>query len=119
MRSWIRMVCLALSPLASAAADSSMPELGDLSKVGSVHVPISCQTAVHKDFDRGVALLHSFFYEEARRTFEAVAAKDPKCAMAHWGVAMTHYHPLWTPPSDEELKAGHTAIEKAKALGGK
>jgi tetratricopeptide (TPR) repeat protein len=63
--------------------------------------------------------LHSFFYEEARRFFTEVAGRDPKCAMAQWGVAMTLWHPLWTPPSPEEMADGRQAIGKAQALGGK
>ncbi len=63
-----------------------------------------------------MALLHSFFYEEARRVFAAVAAQDPKCAMAQWGIAMTWWHPIWTPPTAEEMSAGQAAIDKAMAL---
>src|SRR5207249_8320715 len=65
---------------------------------------------------RGVALLHSFFYEEARRVFTEVAAKDPNCAMAQWGIAMTWWHPIWTPPTPDEMKAGKVAAEKAMAM---
>ncbi|MCU1275724.1 MAG: repeat protein, partial [Bryobacterales bacterium] len=65
---------------------------------------------------RAVALLHSFGYEEARRAFEDVAAADPACAIAHWGVAMTWYHPIWAPPYAEELKQGAAAIERAATI---
>jgi len=65
---------------------------------------------------RGVALLHSFFYEEARRVFTSVAERDPKCAMAQWGIAMTWWHPIWTPPTPDEMRAGKAAIEKAMAM---
>jgi len=71
---------------------------------------------VQSDFARGVALLHSFFYEEARRVFTSVAELDPKCAMAQWGIAMTWWHPIWTPPTPDEMRAGKTAIEKAMSL---
>jgi len=100
---------------APAAAPAATPALGDISKVGSVHFPTSCDPAVQKDFERGVALLHSFFYEEARRVFNGVAEKDPQCAMAWWGVAMTYYHPLWTAPDSSELAAGRAAAERAIA----
>ena len=49
--------------------------------------------SVADTFNRAVALLHSFEYPEARAVFESVAQQDPACGMAHWGVAMTHYHP--------------------------
>jgi tetratricopeptide (TPR) repeat protein len=71
---------------------------------------------VQSEFARGVALLHSFFYEEARRVFTSVAERDPKCAMAQWGIAMTWWHPIWTPPTPDEMRAGKTAIEKAMAM---
>ena len=70
------------------------------------------------EFTRGVALLHSFFYEEARRIFTGVAEKDPTCAMAQWGIAMTWWHPIWTPPTPDEMRAGKAAIDKAMATTG-
>lgn len=103
----------------AAPSAASRPELGDLGKVGKTSLKASCIPAVREDFERAVALLHSFFYDEARRVFEGVAEKDPTCAMAQWGIAMTYWHPLWTPPSDEEMKAGVAAAERAEALGGK
>jgi len=63
-----------------------------------------------------VALLDSFFYEEARRIFTSVAEQDPKCAMAQWGIAMTWWHPIWTPPTPDEMSAGEAAIEKAMGM---
>ncbi len=104
---------------ASAAPPAGSPALGDLSKVGAVHFPTTCDPALHGEFERGLALLHSFFYEEARRVFNAVAEKDPQCAMAHWGVAMTYYHPIWTPPDSSELAAGRAAVERALAASRK
>ena len=68
------------------------------------------------EFTRGVALLHSFFYEEARRIFTSVAEQDPNCAMAQWGIAMTWWHPIWTPPTSDEMRAGKAAAEKALAM---
>ena len=63
-------------------------------QLGTVHFPVSCAPAVQKPFERGVALLHSFWYEEAKKEFEQVAKDDPSCAMAHWGVAMSLWHQL-------------------------
>ncbi len=104
----IASACLTLAQQSAKA-----PALGDLSKVGSVRVPTSCDPGVQKDFERGVALLHSFFYAEARRVFTAVADKDPECAMAWWGIAMTYYHPIWTPPDSSEFAAGRAAAARA------
>src|SRR5262249_2650567 len=103
---------LAVGHLNSATA----PEPGDLRGVGKVTFPITCAPGVQSDFARGVALLHSFFYEEARRVFTSVAERDPKCAMAQWGIAMTWWHPIWTPPTPDEMRVGKAAIEKAMSL---
>jgi tetratricopeptide (TPR) repeat protein len=95
---------------------ATAPEPGDLRGVGKVTFPITCAPEVQSDFARGVALLHSFFYEEARRVFTSVAERDPNCAMAQWGIAMTWWHPIWTPPTPDEMRAGKAAIEKAMSM---
>ncbi len=104
-----------VSPVAASAAPAGAPSLGDLSKVGSVHFPTTCDPAVQKEFERGLALLHSFFYEEARRVFTSVAEKDPQCAIAQWGIAMSYWHPIWTPPDSSDLAAGRAAVTRALA----
>src|SRR5438067_7551880 len=98
------------------AETSVAPEPGDLRAAGTVDFKVSCTPDARSEFIRGVALLHSFFYEEARRIFTAVAAKDPNCGMARWGIAMTWWHPIWTPPTPNEMRAGKTAAEKAMAM---
>src|SRR5438876_1421906 len=98
------------------AENSAVPEPGDLRAAGTVDFPVSCVPAVRAEFIRGVALLHSFFYEEARRIFTEVAEKDPTCAMAQWGIAMTWWHPIWTPPTPDEMSAGKADIEKAMGM---
>ncbi len=95
---------------------ATAPEPGDLRGVGKVTFPITCAAEVQSDFARGVALLHSFFYEEARRVFTSIAERDPNCAMAQWGIAMTWWHPIWTPPTPDEMRAGKAAIEKAMSM---
>ena len=101
---------------AFSAETAIVREPGDLRAAGSVDFPVSCAPAVRAEFIRGVALLHSFFYEEARRIFTAVAEQDPNCAMAQWGIAMTWWHPIWTPPTPDEMSAGKAAIEKAMGM---
>jgi tetratricopeptide (TPR) repeat protein len=88
---------------------------GSSEALGTVHFPTSCRD-VDVEFTRAVALLHSFGYEESRRAFESVIAKDPACAMAYWGIAMTWYHPIWAPPNSQELAAGRAAAERAASL---
>ncbi len=107
------------SAAGSAAHEEGHTPLGDLSKVGAVEFPTSCDPNVQPEFKRAVALLHSFFYEEARRVFTSVLERDGHCGIAHWGVAMTWYHPVWTPPTEDEFRAGVAAIEEAKRIGAK
>lgn len=85
--------------------------------LGTVSFAISCDPQVQADFNRGVALLHSFTYTESEQAFAAVAQKDPKCAMAHWGVAMSVYHQLWEPPGPEDLRRGSAEVARAQELG--
>jgi hypothetical protein len=73
-----------------AFAQHDHPESGKPpDRLGTVHFATSCSPAVEKDFDRAVALLHSFWFSEAIKAFQGVLAKDPSCAMAHWGIAMS------------------------------
>ena len=67
-------------------------------KLGTVSFPVSCSAAAQVEFNRSVALLHSFAYSESEKSFREVLAIDPQCAIAHWGVAMTYFHQLWEPP---------------------
>ena len=83
---------------------------------GTIHFPTSCKPELSSDFERAVAMLHSFAYPEAATAFAAVAAKDPNCAMAQWGIAMSYFHTIWGPPTPDEFAAGKTASEKATAL---
>ena len=88
-------------------------------KVGEVGFPVSCSAEAQQQFTRAVALLHSFWYEEAVKAFTGVAETDPSCAMAYWGVAMSNWYPLWYPPSAAALKAGSDAVAKAQSIGAK
>jgi tetratricopeptide (TPR) repeat protein len=89
------LILLFIFPFSSAQEthSHSAPE-----KLGKVSFPISCAPAVQEQFDRGVALLHSFAYTAAESAFQGVAELDPQCAMAHWGMAMAYFHQLWEPP---------------------
>jgi hypothetical protein len=85
-------------------------------KLGKVSFPTSCAPGVAADFERSVALLHSFAYTSSEQAFRRVLAADPTCAMAHWGIAMSHYHQLWSPPSSAELRDGQLEIEQAISM---
>jgi len=84
-------------------------------QLGTVHFPVSCAPAVQKPFERGIALLHSFWYEEAEKEFTDIAKDDPKCAMAQWGIAMSQWHQLWNHPDAATTKKGKDEIKKAKS----
>jgi hypothetical protein len=87
-----------------------------LLKLGSVDFPVSCAASVQTPFNRGVAMLHSFWYEEARKQFASVAHADPSCAMAQWGLAMTEWRPFWDGIPDDRRKSGVAEIYAAAAL---
>ncbi len=102
----------------STKAQEMHPHKHDPSeKLGQVNFTVSCTPQAQTQFNRAVAWLHSFEYEEAEKAFTEVTVTDPKCGMGFWGVAMSSYHPLWAPPTADELKKGWGAIEKAKAAG--
>ena len=85
--------------------------------VGAVDFPVSGSEQARVEFNQAVALLHHMTYPQAREAFERVATTDPQCAMAHWGIAMTLFQPLWpTRPSPKALRRGWEAVQKAKSL---
>ena len=86
-------------------------------QLGRVVFPTSCSKAVQPQFDRAVALLHSFAYADAEKGFRQVIAADPKCAIARWGVAMSFYHQLWEPwITPAHLTEGAAELEEARKL---
>jgi tetratricopeptide (TPR) repeat protein len=89
------------------------------SRFGRVHFAISSTPAAQAQFDRAVAMLHSFWYEELAGEFGKVLELDPNCAMGYWGLAMGLWHPLWEPPPEQDLRAGRAALEKGRSIGAK
>jgi tetratricopeptide (TPR) repeat protein len=101
-----------------AGAQHAHPHHAQDDDVGAVDFGVSCAPGVRADFDRGVALLHHMMYTEAGQVFERIAAEAPSCAMAHWGVAMSLFQPLWPGrPSAEVRRQGWAAIQRARELG--
>ncbi len=115
----LRVLVLLLFTVSPAAAQ--MHQHDDHShageRLGKVDFPISCSEGVQETFNRAVATLHSFWYDEAEKTFREVAAADPDCGMAWWGVAMSNYHPIWAAPNPAELERGVEAAARARKLG--
>ncbi|HXB44811.1 MAG TPA: hypothetical protein VNV85_12165 [Puia sp.] len=83
---------------------------------GSVNFEMTCREKSKNDFNLAIELLHSFEYDESEKVFAKIIGYDPECAMAYWGVAMCNFHPLWTSPTEDELKKGSKAIEIAKTI---
>jgi hypothetical protein len=108
------LVAMALvAPLAHADGDAH-------EKLGTVKFPTSCSAAVQPQFERAVAMLHSFWLDEGAKTFAAVAQADPGCAMAHWGTAMTLFgNPFGWPLTGAALTNGWAAVERAQAAQAK
>lgn len=109
---------LALSALALATAAAAQDAPHDHGpRLGKVSFETSCNAEADAAFERGLGWLHSFEYAEAERTFALAAEADPSCGIAHWGVAMSYYHPLWAPPSAAELEKGRAALAAARSAG--
>ena len=85
-------------------------------QLGAVHFPVACKASVQKPFERGVALLHSFWYDEAEKQFLQIAKDDPDCGMAHWGVAMSLWHQLWEQPDARVISDGLEESQKAVSI---
>jgi tetratricopeptide (TPR) repeat protein len=87
-------------------------------QLGTVSFPVSCAPSVEKRFERGVALLHSFWYEEAEREFQQITKDDLHCAMAHWGIAMSLWHQLWNNPDAKVIQRGLDEVHQANTTEG-
>ena len=103
--------------LKRGAVISCGPQEGEI--FGSVSFDATVPAQFHKDFNTGIALLHSFEYDEAEKMFAKVIDEAPGCAMAYWGVAMSNFHPLWVPPSPAELKKGIQVVQAARSIKNK
>ena len=107
-------VCL--GGVATASGQDDHQHGSPTAQLGTVHFETSCAPGVHKTFDRGVALLHSFWFSAAIRAFDEVLASDPQCVMAHWGKAMSWWgNPFAGMRSADAITAGLAAVDAAKA----
>ena len=93
--------------------------LDDSEKLGTVSFSISCSSGAQSEFEQGVALLHSFWYEEAAKRFQQIAVREPSCAMAYWGQAMSIYRPLWVRLTETDLQRGSEFMRKAETAAAK
>jgi tetratricopeptide (TPR) repeat protein len=113
----LRLIIL-LPALATCSSSQETHEHPAPERLGKVHFPTSCATAIQAQFDRAVALLHSFAYRAAENAFKSVVQTDPRCAMAHWGIAMTYFHQLWDPPLVvASIPLGQNELREANRIG--
>lgn len=106
---------LVFTPLPQLQAQQHHAHASD--DVGTVDFRVSCSDAVRPEFDRALAMLHHMMYAESRTIFQQIGERDPQCGMAHWGIAMTRFHPLWYRPSPDDLRAGWAALQRAREIG--
>ncbi len=109
---------LSVSAQTAQPASSAVPSHDAVEHLGTVDFPVSCSPASQAAFNRGVALLHSFWYEESEKQFTTIAQQDPHCAMARWGIVMSSFHQIWDRPDDSNLSAGWTQLQQAQKLAG-
>src|SRR5215471_1291281 len=86
---------------------------------GAVHFPIACKPEVQEEFDLGLAMLHTFSFPAAAKTFTDISRKDPDCAMADWGLAATAIGSLYGGRPGPMALEGEAAVKKAQTIGGK
>jgi len=115
----LRVAISLLVLLAACAGEKTEPHAQQHAghALGTLDFPVSCSEPAQVEFNRAVALLHHMTYPQAKAAFEQVATTDPRCAMAHWGIAMTLFQPLWpTRPGPEARQRGWDEVRKAQAL---
>lgn len=115
MRTAVYVLAVVASTTIGNAGENTDPHAGH--GPGKVEFPVSCSAAAQEQFTAALTLLHHMTYPQAREGFEEAAATDPSCAMAHWGIAMTLFQPLWpTRPGPAALQQGWQEVQKAKGL---
>jgi tetratricopeptide (TPR) repeat protein len=87
--------------------------------LGTVHFPVTCTPEAQHTFDEAMKLQHSFWYKAAHDAFSDVLQRDPECAMAYWGIAMTLLTNPFSPPPAKNLPEGWAALEQARKVGTK
>jgi hypothetical protein len=117
--SFLISAIVSLGLVTSVWADNE-PRTGEPERLGRVHFKTSCTPEAQKEFERALAMLHSFFFPETVKAFNAIPTTDPKCAIAYWGIAISQRpNPLVGPFDAATLKRGLDAIEKGESIGPK
>jgi tetratricopeptide (TPR) repeat protein len=115
------LLVLITTPLrVRALTDATMsPAALASERLGTVAFATSCAPSVQAPFDRAIALLHDFWYEEAEKQFEEISKADPSCAIAHWGIAMSQFHQIWNRPDEKVMAHGWAELQEAHSPAAK
>jgi len=104
-------------PLGCATAQEDNPDATAVAQVGNVHFETSCAPAVSAQFDRSVALLHSFWFPVAIEAFNEVLTQDPNCGIAYWGIALSQWgNPFAGGRSPDTLEGAWENVQRGLAL---
>jgi hypothetical protein len=119
MRKGKLVAAILLSLIASGEAQDHQHGGGE--KLGTVHFATSCSAAAQKEFDRAVALLHSFQFSRAVAGFNTALGEDAKCGIAYWGIALSDWSNPFAPGMKDksQLQAGRDNAERGKTVGAK
>jgi tetratricopeptide (TPR) repeat protein len=113
MKTLISVALLSACVVTASSANPGPASAAD-DHLGKVEFATTCSAAAQPLIEKGAALLHSFQYLQSENTFAEAAKQDPKCAIAHWGMAMALYHQLWDFPDKKRLETGHKELDQAK-----
>jgi len=111
---WVALSC---GVVIAAPSQQLQPSSGE--QLGTVNFPVSCEASQQAAFNRGIALLHDFWYDQAEHQFQGIAKADPTCAMAYWGEAMSLWHQIWDRPDEATLQRGLALVQQAQKAGAK
>jgi hypothetical protein len=113
----IRIAVAVLMSVFAAGSPAAAQHEQHNQQLGKVTFPTSCDPKVQAEFERGVAMLHSYWFNYAGKTFRGVLEQDPTCAMAYWGIAMDLLgNTLSAPPSPQAARDAWAILEKARTV---
>lgn len=123
-KSVVWMLVLVLGLTASEAwaqhGEHGTPREVTLDQLGQVNFPVSCNAEAQKDFNRAMALFHSFWFDPAKEEFGKVFKHDPECGMAQWGISiMSMGNPFAWPVDAKTHKTAAAALAEAQRAGAK
>ncbi|MEP6610136.1 MAG: hypothetical protein ABJA83_15885 [Burkholderiaceae bacterium] len=117
---WALAMMLGAGTSGAWADENHVPPSGKPEQLGRVSFPVSCNDAAQTEFNRAMALFHSFWFDPAIKSFQKVLQHDPECGMADWGIAiMSMGNPFAWPANPKAMQAAATAAADAQRIGAK